>query len=433
MGWYSYLFNVLLVFNKYHVSSQEEVLNMLINQNDEERVFLVFHSGDEYAAYWLDYITIKYWDEYKENFEYSISLDTDCIVNGVYYDTYYVVNYINAEKMKAVVEQEYKKQNCSVENHNWCEWITVKEATEAEEGSRKRICSVCDKEETEAIPIVEHTHSYEEVVTEPTCTAQGYTTYTCVCGNSYIDNYIDKLEHDCQWHVIKEVTCISNGEENLICINCGHVENITIIGGGSIYHKWEYVITKDPGTAVHTTVDEFGERVRTCTYCNETKTEAIINIDASAYDETDLTYEPKEYLTFISDNVIQVCGTFCDDMAYETFEMVNELRTSLGLNELRWFEPYENICNIRGAEIAIKFSHTRPNGKYAIYTNSAGMEFKLGENIAGGHRTAEEVFNGWYNSQGHYENMIKDRYTKYYAACFQDENGVCFWVQLFKS
>lgn len=41
-----------------------------------------------------------------------------------------------------------------------------------------------------------HTHSYTAAVTEPTCTARGYTTYTCSCGDSYVDNYTDRLGHD---------------------------------------------------------------------------------------------------------------------------------------------------------------------------------------------------------------------------------------------
>ncbi len=36
-----------------------------------------------------------------------------------------------------------------------------------------------------------HTHSYTETVTPPTCKDQGYTTYTCSCGDSYVDNYTD--------------------------------------------------------------------------------------------------------------------------------------------------------------------------------------------------------------------------------------------------
>ena len=42
-------------------------------------------------------------------------------------------------------------------------------------------------------------HEYAAVVTPPTCTAQGYTTYTCPkCGTSYVDNYTPKIAHDYQ-------------------------------------------------------------------------------------------------------------------------------------------------------------------------------------------------------------------------------------------
>ena len=41
-----------------------------------------------------------------------------------------------------------------------------------------------------------HTHSYTAAVTQPTCTAQGYTTYTCSCGDSYVDSYTKALGHN---------------------------------------------------------------------------------------------------------------------------------------------------------------------------------------------------------------------------------------------
>ena len=41
-----------------------------------------------------------------------------------------------------------------------------------------------------------HTHSYKNTVTAPTCTAKGYTTHTCSCGNSYKDTYVDALGHN---------------------------------------------------------------------------------------------------------------------------------------------------------------------------------------------------------------------------------------------
>ena len=41
-----------------------------------------------------------------------------------------------------------------------------------------------------------HEHSYTAVVTAPTCTAGGYTTYTCECGESYIADEVPALGHE---------------------------------------------------------------------------------------------------------------------------------------------------------------------------------------------------------------------------------------------
>ena len=43
-------------------------------------------------------------------------------------------------------------------------------------------------------PVV-HAHSYISVITPPTCTAEGYTTYNCSCGDSYISDYIVATGH----------------------------------------------------------------------------------------------------------------------------------------------------------------------------------------------------------------------------------------------
>ncbi|MBR6736804.1 MAG: hypothetical protein IKL82_00355 [Clostridia bacterium] len=58
------------------------------------------------------------------------------------------------------------------------------------EGQRK-VCSTCNSEYGEVIG-----HKYTSTVTEPTCEDQGYTTHTCACGHTYVDNYVDALGHN---------------------------------------------------------------------------------------------------------------------------------------------------------------------------------------------------------------------------------------------
>ncbi|MBQ4546907.1 MAG: DUF4886 domain-containing protein [Oscillospiraceae bacterium] len=50
--------------------------------------------------------------------------------------------------------------------------------------------------ENNVVNILDAEHIYESVVTEPTCTEQGYTTYTCkFCGESYVGDYVPALGH----------------------------------------------------------------------------------------------------------------------------------------------------------------------------------------------------------------------------------------------
>ena len=74
-----------------------------------------------------------------------------------------------------------------------------------------------------------HTHSYTPTATAPTCTEQGYTTYTCHCGDSYVDAYVDALGHDMgEWYVVKEATAYEDGEERRDCERCEYFETRTV-------------------------------------------------------------------------------------------------------------------------------------------------------------------------------------------------------------
>ena len=79
--------------------------------------------------------------------------------------------------------------------HTFGSWITTTWPT-CTAGEQQRICSICSAAESRmAEP--SGAHSYISAVTPPTCTEQGYTTYTCtVCGDSYAGDEADALGHD---------------------------------------------------------------------------------------------------------------------------------------------------------------------------------------------------------------------------------------------
>ena len=117
----------------------------------------------------------------------------------------------------------------------------------------KQVCSVCEHENACV------NHVYDEVVTEPTCTAQGYTTYTCPnCGDSYKDNFTDPADHIfTQYESNGDATCSENGTKTAKCDTCGVAEKTIEDEDSKIPHNFgEY--------------DENG--VKTCVDCFATET-----------------------------------------------------------------------------------------------------------------------------------------------------------------
>ena len=77
-----------------------------------------------------------------------------------------------------------------------------------------------------------HEHSYDAVVTAPTCTEKGYTTHTCACGDSYVDTYVDALGH--AWDngtVTKPATATEAGIKTFACTRCSATKTETIPAG----------------------------------------------------------------------------------------------------------------------------------------------------------------------------------------------------------
>lgn len=106
------------------------------------------------------------------------------------------------------------------------------------------------------------------------------------------------------------------------------------------------------------------------------------------------------------------------------------------LSELQYDYRLEQIAMQRATEIALTFSHTRPNGQDCFSAYGNFLHHNSGENIAAGQSTASAVFESWqetrenYAGQGHRRNMLSKDYNVvgighvYY-------NGTHYWVQEF--
>ena len=116
-----------------------------------------------------------------------------------------------------------------------------------------KTCSVCGATEGTA------SHSYEAVVTAPTCTEAGYTTYTCsVCGDSYVADEVAALGHD--W---ADATCTAPKT----CKVCGATE------GEVLAHNWKDADCQNP---------------KTCTACGATEGEKGDHVDANKDGKCDI-------------------------------------------------------------------------------------------------------------------------------------------------
>ena len=99
--------------------------------------------------------------------------------------------------------------------HEFGEWVVVKEATEAEEGSKERTCE-CGEKQTEKIDKLAHTHAYGEwvVVKEATEAEEGSKERVCACGEKETE-VIAKLEQEnpvVEEKTIAEIVAAEDGE-----------------------------------------------------------------------------------------------------------------------------------------------------------------------------------------------------------------------------
>jgi hypothetical protein len=140
-------------------------------------------------------------------------------------------------------EQGYTEHTCSkcvdkyvdsytdALGHDWSLPVIIKPATCEEDGLRRKTCKVCGHILEEAIPRLGGEHEFVCVDTPPTCTAKGYSTYTCTrCGDSYVSDPVAALGHiSSDWIIDKEATGIAEGSKHKECTRCGEIlETATI-------------------------------------------------------------------------------------------------------------------------------------------------------------------------------------------------------------
>lgn len=70
----------------------------------------------------------------------------------------------------------------------------------------------------------QHEHDFIPTVTKPTCLTEGFTTYTCSCGECYTKDYVSAVGHKTQLQNAKAVGCLTGGYTgDEVCTVCGKV------------------------------------------------------------------------------------------------------------------------------------------------------------------------------------------------------------------
>lgn len=113
----------------------------------------------------------------------------------------------------------------------------------------------------------EHEHNYTKEVVAPTCTENGYTKYTCECGDTYRDSEIPAAHQMVEVYE-KEPTCTEAGESAFhVCQLCGYIEGEkTVVPAlGHLYDT----------TYEYPTATEAGSKTSICRTCGHEHVEVI--------------------------------------------------------------------------------------------------------------------------------------------------------------
>lgn len=117
-------------------------------------------------------------------------------------------------------------------------------------------------------------------------------------------------------------------------------------------------------------------------------------------------------------------------------EVLNVYRVANGLDELLYSDTLEDAASYQARDLYVRdfFDHTNPDGEGPLdRAKLAGFcqPRSVGENIAMGYQSVDEVQIAWQNSPGHNANMLRTGYVFAGMGHYTAPNGVQYWVQVF--
>ncbi len=124
-----------------------------------------------------------------------------------------------------------KEEDEEALGHSFTNYVSDGNATCTADGTKTAECdNGCGETDTVTDEGSMTEHIYEETVTAPTCTEQGYTEYKCKdCGNTYKSDYVEAKGHTAETVIIKEAAIGETGLKQEKCSVCGEVLSETEI------------------------------------------------------------------------------------------------------------------------------------------------------------------------------------------------------------
>ena len=165
-------------------------------------------------------------------------------------------------------------------------------------------------------------------------------------------------------------------------------------------------------------------------YSSSTKAYGIMNkTGVSIYvkdsDEVRPTITPEPTETPDPDD--EVDHATPEQKAQEVFKLVNTERMKAGLQPYKYDLRLEKAAMVRAKEIAVKFSHIRPDGRNSsTAVSEAGAGCPSGENIGMGTSSAPEIMQAWMDSPGHKIAILSKSSTLIGVGYYEGH-----WVQVF--
>lgn len=230
--------------------------------------------GDEYVSDYVDALGHSAAEAVIEN-----NVDPTCTVDGKYDSVVYC----------SVCGTELSRETITVSavGHTVVTDAAVPPTCEGTGLTEGTHCDVCDEVLTAQKTVDALGHNYASVVTAPTCTEQGYTTYTCQndASHTYVADYVDAKGHTTVVDAYVAPGCLTTGlTEGSHCSVCGEVfvaqNEIPATG-----HSYNSVVTAP-------TCEEDGYTTHTCAGCGDTYTNTVTEATGHDYDDGVVTTDP---------------------------------------------------------------------------------------------------------------------------------------------